>query len=361
MRKGKFFWFLLFILLLNLGFRVYSYHAEYSSRYDPVYWKGRYLRSQWVVSDSPEPIGDDGLYAYAGWEYVHGRDPATLNAEMPPLGKYLIGLSILAFGNQNIFALLGGLLVLVVFYQLNQLVFKDSFLALLPVAAFSLEPLFWQQLRAPFLDLLYLLFLLLVFYFFLCRRLFLAAVFLGLMAATKASASTFILVGLTIALYLFSRKEWSLLKQCFLLLPISSVSFTLTYFRYFWLGHSLKEFLGVQKWILNFYQIGAKGVFAGVWSMLLMGKWLTWWGESARIAEWWIGWPILTVFSMQYLVFRVVRKKFDQSWIFGLWVLIYLLFLSFIPVWPRYLLLILPFLYNLVVWPLNWLRNIEKR
>lgn len=350
MWRNKQVWFLLLALCANLAIRIYSYRAEYLSKYDPVYWEGRYWRSQWVVSNSKEPVGDDGLYAYAGWEYIHGRDPTSLNAEMPPLGKYLIGLSILIFSNQNIFALICGILVLVVFYKLNKSVFKSSFLALMPVVAFSFEPLFWQQLRAPFLDLAYLLFLLLTFSLFLSQRLFLAAVFLGLMAATKASASTFLLVGLTTILYFVFRKKWNLLKRWLFLLPISLASFTLTYLRYFWLGHSLREFLGVQKWILNFYQTGAKAAFGGVWRMLLTGKWLTWWNGIVAVSEWWIGWTILLLAFIGYWVVVIFRRKFDNSLLLSVWLLIYLLFLSFIPVWPRYLLLVLPFLYNLIIW-----------
>lgn len=345
----RFFWLLVLVLFFNLGLRIYSYRSEYLSKHDPLYWRERYLKSQWAMAEPEETIGDDGLFTYLGWELVHGLDPTLINAETPPLGKYLIGLSILVFGNQNIFALLSGILVLVVFFQLNRLVFKNRFWALLPVVLFSFEPLFWQQLRAPFLDLLFLLFLLLIFYFVLSQRFFLAAVFLGLMAATKASVSTFLLVGLTTTLYFAVRKKWALLKQWLLFLPISLISFVLTYFRYFWLGHSLREFLGVQKWIISFYQTGAKGAFGAVWQMLLTGKWLTWWSSPVKISEWQITWPILLIVSILSLTLSLIKKRFDVFWLFGLWTFIYLLFLSFIPVWPRYLLLVLPFLYNVSV------------
>src|SRR6266702_3141043 len=117
--KNKIFIGILIIFIAQLFFRVYQYRNDYFSRYNSEYWKQRYLHSQWVVSNSKQPIGDDGLYAFSGWEYVNGRDPTILNAEVPPLGKYLIGLSIIAFHNQNIFALLCGLLVLTAFYFLN--------------------------------------------------------------------------------------------------------------------------------------------------------------------------------------------------------------------------------------------------
>src|SRR3990167_3285667 len=59
--------------------------------YDPVYWEKRYLESQWVNPMSKHPIGDHGLYTWAGWAYVHGENPILINGETPPLGKYFIG------------------------------------------------------------------------------------------------------------------------------------------------------------------------------------------------------------------------------------------------------------------------------
>ncbi len=141
---------LLLIFIFQLLFRVYQYKDNYLSKFDPDYWRERYLRSQWVVPDSRESIGDDGLYAHAGWEYTHGRDPSLLNAEIPPFGKYLIGISEIIFYNQNIFALLCGILVLASLFILNKIIFRDNILALIPVMLISAEPLFYNQLKAPY-------------------------------------------------------------------------------------------------------------------------------------------------------------------------------------------------------------------
>lgn len=343
MRQKLVFLILLAVLIAHLGLRVWGYRGEYLIKYDPAYWKDRYLKSQWVDPQSKESIGDDGLYAYAGWEYVHGADPTLINAEMPPLGKYLIGLSILIFRNQNLFALLIGILVLFVFYKLNRLILKDNFWALLPVALFSLEPLYYQQLRAPYLDTLYLLFLLSTFYFLFKEKFLLSAVFLGLMAATKNTVSTFILVGGTCGLYLLIAKKKKLplfLKS----LLVSILILLLTYSRYFWLGHSFRDFLGVQKWVLNFYAIGAKGTLGMVFPMFF-NRWQTWWDGVLKIKEWQITWPILLVTGSWYLVSSILRRRHDDLSLIVIWLVIYLMFLSFIPVWPRYFLLLLPFLY----------------
>lgn len=339
---------LLVVLIGNLGFRIWQYRQEYLTKFDPDYWQDRYLKSQWVDPQSKEPIGDDGLFAYAGWEYIHGADPTLINAETPPLGKYLIGLSILIFRNQNIFALLTGILVLFIFYKLNFFFFKEKIWALLPVVLFSLEPLYYQQLRAPYLDNLYLLFLISTFYFLLKEKLLISTIFLGLMATTKNTVSTLLLVGGVCSIYVFLTRRESLtifLKS----LLISLLVLFLTYFRYFWLGHSFRDFLGVQKWILNFYTIGAKGTLGMVFPMLVINRWQTWWDGVVKISEWQATWPILLVASSWYLVSRIRRKKRDQLLLPFTWIVIYLAFLSFIPVWPRYFLLLLPFMYTLGV------------
>lgn len=376
---------IILIFLVHLSFRVYSYKSEYLSQFDPDYWESRYLKSQWfatpgcadadshinpktcvwddawyaehgktqtVKSKKMEIIGDDGLYAYAGWKYIQGEDPTLLNAEMPPLGKYLIGMSILIFHNQNIFALFSGTLVLLTFFLLNLEVFNRKTIAFLPVALFSFEPIFYTQLRAPFLDLLYLAFLFLTFYFLLKEKFILSVICLGLMMSTKASMGTFVTVVATVTIYFFYYKKYEFVKKFILLLPIALLTFILTYFRFFWLGNNIKEFLGVQKWVLNFYSTGAKANFGSVWEMLILGRWQTWWGSTVTVNEWQIMWPISFLLSLFCFYLIIKERKFNKCALFLIWGFIYLLFLSTLPVFPRYLLLVVPFLYILSVYTL---------
>lgn len=371
---------ILLVLLINLGSKIYSYKEEYFSKYDFKYWESRYLKSQWfppkncgevdphinpktcVWDDSwyvrfgeklkvqkRESIGDDGLYAYVAWEYIHGKDPTLLNAEMPPFGKYLIGLFILVFSNQNLFALFSGLLMLVSFFLLNYQLFRNKLLSIIPVFLFSLEPIFYTQLRAPFLDLLYVSLLSLDFFFFLKRKYFISSIFLGLMMATKASLATFGLVLFTEILFLLIEKKFKELKGLVLYSLLSIFVFTLTYLRFFMLGNSVKQFLSVQKWIVNFYVTGAKGNILNVWTILVNGKWSTWWGKTTNVGEWQLTWLIITIISFIYLFIAIKKREYEFN-IILIWVFIYLVFLSFTPVFPRYLLAVIPFMYSIAVW-----------
>ncbi len=371
---------LLAIFLGHLAFRIFSYYNEYSTKYDAVYWKSRYEKSQWnaqvgcgdfdphinpktcVWDDAwfqskgkynldkkQESIGDDGLYAYAGWEYIHGKDPTLLNAEMPPLGKYLIGYSILLFGNQNIFAFLSGAIVLAGLFLLGKLILKDSLLAFIPVVLFSLEPLFYTQLRAPYLDLLYLSFLIFTFYFFLKNKFYLSSFFLGLMMATKASLATFGLVAISILIYLVIKKDKNSFIKWLVSLPLSMVVFLFSYSRYFLLGHNLIDFLKVQKWVISFYSSGAKGVFGSVFQMFLLGQWPTWFGKTVRVSEWSIIWPILFFLTLAFSIIQIRKRKLEISSLLIIWIAVYFVFLLTLPVFPRYFLVIVPFLYIVFV------------
>lgn len=372
---------LLVVFVLGIGFSLFLYGKDYTTPYNGTYWKDRYEASQWNVQSTcihfgphinpktclwddayhdqtgrftetqvkPQPIGDDGLYAYAAWEYTKGRDPTLLNAEMPPFGKYVIGVLILVLKNQNIFALFTGILSLAALFLLARLILKDWLLAFIPVVLFSIEPLFYTQLRAPYLDLLYLSLLLFTFYFFLKNKLWVSAIFLGLMMGTKASLVTFGVVNAPMLFYMLLNRNKKMLKRWVLFLPVSLVVFTLTYSYYFFLGHNLIEFLKVQKWILQFYETGAKGVLGGVVPMFLTGTWYTWFGKPTHVAEWLISWPILFILLVAYTALHIKRRTFPPSFLLALFVIVYFIFLLEVPVFPRYFLVIIPLLYILAV------------
>ena len=382
MKKGI--WIILGILFFgNLFFRVYLHRSDYVTPFNFDYWKNLYKNSQWTTTKActnldphvnpytciwddnwyahhkndpnviflkKHAIGDDALYTYAGWEYVHGHDPTTLNAEIPPLGKYLIGLSELIFHNQYFFALGSSLFALGAFFLLNIQLLKNKLMAFMPVVAFSFDPLFYSQLHIMLLDSLYLGFLMMNFYFFIQKRFIFSAVLLGLMAATKSSLSSFLLVIGVQLVYLVYSKQKKVLKHYFLTLPIAFIVFCLTYLKYFLDGHSLRSFLGVQKWIYVFYATGAKGSHISPWDMIFFGKWHTWWGTDATFYRWHMGWPVLMLLFVLSIYLMLRRRYKKPLSLLVIWNLAYLAFLTFIPTWPRYLLLCLPFLYTLSIW-----------
>ncbi len=355
-RKKIYEWLFLLLVVIffaNLFFRIFQYKDNYLKKFDGAYWEHRYQLSQWVVPNSKSSIGDDGLYAYAGYKYVFfGMNPILNSAEVPPLGKYLIGVTIAVFNNQNIFGLLTGISSLFAFYLLNLILFKKKLIAFLPIFVFSLEPLFWEQLQANYLDLLYLTFLFMSFYFVIKRKYFLSTLFIGCFAATKFPPTS-IFVALSVFVYVFVHqcKDMTKLLMSFSLWPLV---FVISYARFFMLGNGPIAFLKVLKYFIHYYQIGVKSEnHIMVFDLLLKGKWATWWGGGVlNVPEWSILWPL--AFLLTILSVGCYRKILKSPFllIFS-WIILYLGFLIIIPVAPRYLLLLLPFLYNISVWVLS--------
>jgi len=348
--------FLLILLFSHLGFRIFENREYYLEKFDPKYWEQRYLNSQWVKAINPEPIGDDGVYTWAGWRYLHGENPILINPEMPPLGKYLLGLTIKITNNRSFFAVWTGLLSLAALFLIAKKALQNSLLSLIVVFLFSLEPLFYNQLRAPFLDNLYLSFFS-FFLFFAYDNWLLSFLFLGAAASTKATLVTFCLGLATIFIFLLILKDKKEVKKAFLFSPISIFVLLLSYFRYFLSGHNLLDFLKVQKWIFVFYKEGVKVAKGMVFPLLFLNRWQRWWDETTSINEWRLTWPILTlgIFLFWLNFSKRKKKKINlHQLIMAIYSLLYLIFLSFVPVWPRYLLLFLPFSLILFV---SWVKE----
>lgn len=387
---------LVLVLTINITVLIYANWGNYMTPFDERYWTQRFLTSQWILPDcvrtdphinpqtctwddnwynehkndpfvpyKSESIGDDGVYMYVASRYMHGIDPTTLNAEIPPVGKYLLGLVLTIFHNAPLFALFSGITSLLALYLLNTAFFKNKSLAILPVVLFSFEPIFKAQLVAPFLDLMYLAFFCFSLYFFIKKRFIISGIFLGLMMGTKASSAALLLTIFVLLIYLLlenwkkNKKELlgSVYKPVCLVALFASIVFMASYFRFFMLGHSVIDFLKVQKWIIHFYSSGAKGSFISIWQILASGTWQTWWGQTLNVSEWWIGWPILLIISIFSTIY--FRHSLGKMRLLVLWIVVYLIFLMVVPVWPRYLLLLLPFLYNLSIWGLS--KNIRLK
>lgn len=342
---------LLLIIIGNFLYRIWGYRENYLIPYNNQFWHEKYIKSQWVVSNSKEGIGDDGLFTYVGYQYVNGLDPTGINAETPPLGKYLIGITILIFNNQAVFAILTGISSIILLFFLAKSVLGSVIPALCTVLLFSFDQLFYTQLSAPYLDLLYLTTILAFLLFLQKKHYFYAAVSFGLMMGTKNSLSS-LLTGVCLSIvftWLQGNKDF---KKWILNLPFAGIVFLLIYIQYFLLGHTIKDFLGVQKWIALFYAQGAKSEIGSYLLMLLKGEWHTWWGTVQRVTEWNILWPISAGVTLIWGVNLVVKKNLD-SLVILIWCLIYSVFLLFIPVWPRYFLLQIPFFYLITIHLLN--------
>ena len=175
----------------------------------------------WRLNQPKGYIFDEIYYAKNAASLIN--DGVELNAQgdaefvvHPPLGKWLIGLGIKAFGNNEFgwrisAALVGSASVLLIF-MITKSLFNSLFLSNTAAALMSLDGLHLVMSRVALLDIFLMFFILLAFYLILQNNLWLSGVVIGVAGATKWSA--FFLIPLLILLTInFSKFHWSILVK----------------------------------------------------------------------------------------------------------------------------------------------------
>lgn len=346
------------LLFFYVGFILYTHRALLASKFDQVYWKDKYEHSQWKLPLSQRTLGDDGLYLYEGYRLIHGEDPTTMNAEVPPLGKYLIGLSILTLGNGHWFGFLSTLLGLLAVFLLARGLTKSSAWALAATLLFAMDPLLTSQFPLTMLDSLQMALGILTLWMLtkiltnpqsLISNLSLTLLGLcfGLFAATKAPIFSPIM-GLVVAVTLLVL--YRSVKPLIITFATSFAVYVATYIPYFLLGHSFIDWLKVQKWILMFYRGSyiAPNIGSPITTLTInryQNLFTKTWETPSHFS---FVWPVLMCVLVLF-VFLLLFRKTKQPitpWLPTIgFLLLSLGSLSIIPFWTRYLLAILPLLY----------------
>lgn len=320
-----------------------------------------YNSSQYIQKHPKAIITDDVVYSYNAGRFIQGINPILVNPEVPPLGKYIISASILMFKNENTFNLIAHILFFPLFYILSYIVLKNHVLAVIPPALFSLEKIYENQIiTTPILDILQLDFLLLSFIMFLLAMskkknytwiLVVSVFFLGCFISTKFFVSGIVVAATYITtVFLMAKQKLIKLLFCFLIPPVVLIA---TYSKLFFLGYSIREILGIQKWVF-LYNTGHLGSppFT-VWDLLLFNRWHTWWADYEIItdSQWSIVWPIISIASLLTILWlgkeSILKKK--PIVLIMIWVILYLMFLNVGQITSRYFIILLPFLYVLSV------------
>ena len=345
------------ILIALIFYNVFSVVYSHKDLYTFNYWHN-FSDLKKMVYDSVYKnkhgnfIKDFYLYSYSAGALIKGESPIITNPEAPPLGKYLIGASILIFNNPNVVIFLFSLLSLFLMYLVGKQIFGNSLIASLPPLLFSFEPIFKNQLiYTPLLDLMQLSFLLLIFYFFNRARItrnsffniFLSAVFLGAFISTKFFGSgAAIIVALVIPLLI--HKDYMRLKQLIISLPVAVLFLYSTYLKVLLDGYPLNKFLGIQKWIF-LYNTGHLRQPFTIWPLLLINKWYN--GNAiAYDPQWFITWPLITVISfltlMRSFIARNTKLEIEILLVSSL---SYLILMSLGDASARYFVILIPVLY----------------
>lgn len=313
----------------------------------------KYYESQWSIPNSKKPISDETLYTYAGYKYITGTNPILVNPEAPPLGKYIIGLSILLFNQQSILNIVAGLFCLVFIYLIIYVITSSIFYSSIGVFLTSINTLFIDQLiHTPQLEIFQLFFLLLIFICLIQYQkktnilwIIYTGILLGCFFSIKAFILHFTLVSIWIGIYFFRLSKSKNTNTIFKfggVMSIALIIFSFTYFSYFFHNGTLRGFLGVQKWIMLFYhdsKIETLKILGGYIPLIFFNKWRFWSNGYPLISydSWSILWPFIYTSGM-YSIFILRRNQLLLSIISFIGA--YSLFLFFVPIFPRYLLLL---------------------
>lgn len=355
--KGFFTWIFLFVFIIQFFLLILFNRNYFLKNYDTAYWKDRFEHSQWQLPLSKRIIGDDGLFAYVGYTLVLGADPSLNNPETQPVGKYLIGFSILLFKNPVFYSLIMGVLSLLVFYLLAKKIFKNSLIPIFAALILLLDPLFFTQFWSSWVDITQLFFLLVNILFLAllsksnkCNWLYSLIYGISLGFFVQSKLPVLLPIIFILELFYFLKNHYFKIYLFYLL--GFTLGLLIPYAQYFLLGHSMIDFIKLQKYIIVFYKKSQIVTHIGaIWQALILGTFPNISSSGiSRVMEWSLFWPVSFGISI-YAFLNIFKEKNKYFWKgLGIFILLGLLIFGFLPSYPRYLLLIIPFLYFFVAY-----------
>ena len=256
------------ILTFALSFRLWRLDTPKGYIFDEIY----YAKNAYSLISSGVELDQEG-----GSEFV----------VHPPLGKWLIGIGIKLFGNNEFgwrssSALFGSASVLLI-YLIAKRLFKSEFLALSAALLMAVDGLSLVMSRVALLDIFLMFFILLTFYFLLKENYWLSGMAIGLGVSTKWSAAFLIPILLLLTLKLKELNISQILKRSgqFVFLPMA-IYFT-SWIGWFvsdkgWARNSgsnpISSLWNYHLEILNFHTnlVEKHSYSANPWSWLVLGR-----------------------------------------------------------------------------------------
>lgn len=331
----------------------------YMSRYGSL--KEVYGGSQYVKRKNPGIIPDQALESFAGGVFLKGINPILIIHDQPPMGRYIISLSILFFDNANtVMVLIFFLSGLGVFF-IARTILNNTLFSLVPFAIFINEPLFLNKFyNSPLLEPIQLPFIIFALYFFIqgivrvnYTKWFISmSIMLGFVISIRFFILGACLVFAMFIYFLIRKKIDTRLVSFILSLPIAIFVLLASYARTIQLGASIVDIFGIQKYIYHYHKAQLSLPFS-FWDLLLLNRWHTWWGTREIISDpqWIIIWPISAFFTLIYSLLGVFKKisVSEQEKIIIIWIIVYSLFLSLGDTSTRYFPPLLPFIYIIAI------------
>ncbi len=362
--KLIFIFLLLIILVKPIEIIANSSDYLFSPGFDSQYenYKKLYYTSQFVQKKNPVIITDETFRSFAGGAFLKGLNPIMITHDHPPLGNYIISLSIFLFDNpRTIVVLLLAFSTLGIFLITKQAT-NNSLISLIPVGIFINEPIFLNKLKyIPLVEPIQFPFILFSFYFFIkaaddkkyLKWFILTSFFLGCVISIRFFVTGTVITFCMVLYLLIEKRGLSKKLGIFMItLPLSLFVLIASYTRTIMDGYSIIQIFGIQKYILAYHKSKFILPFS-FWDLLLFNRWHTWWGNNAIIKDpqWMITWPVSVIFTIIYGVYFLMKKlklNNPEKFLF-IWLIVYTLTLSTGYSSTNYFLTIIPFFYILAI------------
>ncbi len=323
---------LLALILLQLVVYLAVNKDFFTRNFDPAYYAQLYSKSQYVLGPASKGgIGDDGLYTFAGYYYLfQGGDVSAVNFEHPPVGKYLIGLSLLIFRNENIINIFYYLALLFVTYRIGKIILRDNLQSIIAVGFLSSNLLILDNLKRSLLDIPFTLFFTLAIYFFLraqkkAKYHYFSMFFWALAFATRFFPALLLIYAcLFLLLFFYRRKHLPVFFLSSFLIPAVYLFSHLSFFVY---HPSVIEFLQHKKWMLSWFA-GSVTIAGNIWRNIFTGHYIDANNRLVRNEHWSMFIPFIVVFALLPLVKNLPDKKKPELLVLYGVCLVYLIYLT---------------------------------
>lgn len=276
------------------------------------------------------------------------------------MGKYLFGLFYLVCQNTVILQIILGLLLLVLIFQIGQRILGNTWITLLPPLLLSQEKLFIEQVTHSLLDLLQVTAICLFMLVATLKKqsgkhVVTLGVLLGIVAATKFPTVA-LLLGASYGVTLILKRNKHALKQ-FATVTTVGILFYLGTYLPLALTKGPDSIITTHIKALRFHlsHVPEYPPLAPT-KVMFLNQWPVWFDIANPIhsvAEWNILWPALGISIVVLPLVYLLRRKIGRESIVSIFTFIYFLFINTRLFFPRYLVLILPFLYVLLLWEIT--------
>lgn len=358
---------LIFFILLYLGILSFKQPHVFSYRFNTSLID-RYFCSQDITTEPPCPrlfLSDGDLHIAAGYLYAKGEDPTKYHFQHTPFVKYLYGWTIFLTNNPYHLEILFGIVYLCLSYLLAFKLFRSTLVAGLTTLLLTIDPLFIMLSGDASFEVGQACFMLAYIFAVLYRRenFYLQGLFLGLFASAKFWGAVPFFV-LAVNGFEYARKR--LKPKIFVLQLLTGfIVFSLTYLKAFINQGGLFNIFFFQLKLLKYWKEHSVTNFPfSSLSLFLAGFYKSWWGNQSLVkAEvWFLLWPVSFIVSVYRSLVLFRRKYINNEFFTAIMPVAYLIYLGVQAPFPRYFILILPFLYmTLVKWGVDRLLPASKK